>query len=120
MASLIEKEHLKIKEVENVIATCELSHQKIQSEQALMRGIENNLKTSPLKLEMASLKNYKPVEHGLMAAKNFTIAKRYGAKYEDIMKFLENGCINNFESDAVQMPLLTVNCPQGLPLTLQI
>ena len=73
-----------------------------------MREIVNNLKTSPLKLEMATLKNYKPVEHGLMAAKNFAIAKRYGANYEDIMKFIENGCINNFESDAVQMPLLTV------------
>ena len=108
MASLIEREHLSVKEIEKLVSTTDLNQHKIKEEQILIEEIVDNLRTSPLKFEMLSMKNYDPIKRGLRAVKNVITAKRYGASYEGVIKFIENETINFFEVDAVQMPFLTV------------
>lgn len=108
MASLIEKDHLVVHSLIHELSAENFSIENINRQKVMVELLSENLKTSLLKFEMPSLKNYVAIEVGMKAVKNIAICKRYGSTVEKVFDYFSSQSVCKFDDITVQMPLLTV------------
>ena len=108
MASLLVKEHFQSEKTHIIENIAKLTKERFLQHKAVIENITNNLKNTPIMLEMVSMKHYQSIEDCLIAVKNVEVIKRFGANTEEVFKFIENENMERFNMDSVQMPLITV------------
>lgn len=108
MARLVKLQHLEAQDLTETFCVDQLRQERLNENKAVVEEIASNLKICPIKFEMTSFSNFPPVEKGLLAAKNFTLAKKFGVSTEDVVKYMTCQMNHSFEMNSVQMPFLTV------------
>ena len=108
IARLLDHQHFGVQEITKNVCVDSLKQKDMIKNRMLLEGIVSNQCSCPLKFEMTSMKNFLPIEKGLVAAKNITLMKRHGVTTEDIMKYIGHQHNDIFEMNSVQMPFITV------------